>query len=59
MMGYLLIPLWAALQICFVLLFLSSFLETKRREDEVVWIAVVAWILTTVYGLFGVQGIQS
>lgn len=59
MMGYIFIPLWAALQICFAALFLSSFLETKRRKEELAWIAVAAWLLTAVYGLFEVQGIHG
>ena len=59
MMGYVFTPIWAALQICFVILFLSSFLEIKRRKDEMVWIAVVAWLVTAIYGLFEVQGIHG
>ena len=59
MMGYVFSPLWAALQICFAILFLSSFLEVKRRKDEIVWIAVVAWLVTAIYGLFEVQGIHG
>lgn len=58
-MGYVFSPLWAALQICFAILFLSSFLEVKRRKDEMVWIAVVAWLVTAIYGLFEVQGIHG
>ena len=59
MMQYIFIPLWAALQICFALLFLSSFLEVNRRKDEMVWIAVVAWLVTAIFGLFQVQGIHG
>ena len=58
-MGYVFTPLWAALQICFALSFLSSFLEVKRRRDEVLWIAVVAWLLTAIFGLLEVQGIHG
>lgn len=58
-MGYVYITLWAALEIFFALLFLSSFLEIRANKEEVVWIAVVAWLVTTVYGLFKVQGIHS
>ena len=58
-MGYVFTPLWAALQISFAILFLSSFLEVKRRKDEMVWIAVVAWLVTAIYGLFEVQGIHG
>ena len=58
-MGFVFTPLWAALQICFAMLFLSSFLEAKRRKDEMAWITVVAWLVTTIYGLFEVQGIHS
>lgn len=59
MMGYLFTPLWAALQVWFALLFLSSFLEVKRRKEEIFWIGIVAWLAETVYGLFGVQGIYG
>lgn len=59
MMGYVFTPVWVALQICFALLLLSSFLEIKRTRDEVRWIAVVAWLLTTIYGLFQIEGIHG
>lgn len=59
MMGYLFIPLWALLQICFLMGFLSSFLEVRRRKDEAAWIAVMAWLAITVYGLFEVRGIYG
>ena len=59
MMGYVFTPLWAALQICFAMLFLSSFLEVRVKKDERVWIAVVAWLVTAIYGLFEVQGIHG
>ncbi len=58
-MGYVFTPLWAALQISFAILFLSSFLEVKRRKDEMVWIAVASWLATAMYGLFEVQGIHG
>ena len=59
MMGYIFIPLWAALEILFATLFLSSFLEVRVKKDEMVWIAVVAWLVTAIYGLFDVQGIHG
>lgn len=59
MMQYIFASIWAALQICFAMLFLSSFLEVNRRKDEVIWIAVVAWLVTSIYGLFEVQGFHS
>ena len=58
-MGYVFTPLWAALQICFAMLFLSSFLEIRIKKDEMVWIGVVAWLVTAIYGLFEVQGFHS
>lgn len=58
-MGYVFTPLWAALQIGFAMLFLSSFLEVRVKKDEMVWIAVVAWLVTAIYGLFEVQGIHG
>ena len=59
MMEYLFSPVWAALQIGFAFLFLSSFLEIKRRREEVAWIAVVAWLLTAIYSLLRVEGIHG
>lgn len=59
MMQYLFVPIWAALQICFVMLFLASFLEQKGRKEDALWIGVITWLLTAVYGLLGVQGIHG
>ena len=59
MMRYIFIPLWAAMQIFFARSFLSLFLEVKRRKDEVLWIAVVAWLLTAIFGLLEAQGIHG
>ena len=59
MMGYIVIPLWAALQICFAMLFLSSYLEVRIKKDEAVWIAAMTWLVTTIYGLFQVQGFHG
>ena len=59
MMEYLFVPVWAALQICFVMLFLASFLEQKGRKEDALWIGVITWLLTAVYGLLGVQGIHG
>ncbi len=59
MMGYVFVPVWAALQICFAHVFLSSFLDVKRRKEELLWIALLAWLLTTIYGLFEAPGIYG
>ena len=59
MMHYIFIPIWAALQIGFALSFLSSFLEANRRKDEVLWIGIITWLLTAIYGLFEVQGVHG
>lgn len=59
MMGYLFIFLWAALQTCFTVSFFASFLEVKHRKSDVLWVAIVAWLLTAIFGLFEPQGIQS
>lgn len=59
MMGCIFVPLWAALEILFAILFLSSFLEVRVKKDEMVWIAVVVWLVTAIYGLFKVQGIHG
>ena len=59
MMQYVFIFLWSALQICFILSFLSSFLEVKHQKNQVLGVAILAWLLTTFYGLFEVQGIRG
>lgn len=59
MMQYLFIFLWAALQICFVLLFFASFLEVKQRKSEVLWVTMLAWLLTAFFALLKPQGIHS
>lgn len=59
MMRYIFIALWAALQICFILSFLTSFLEVKHRKDDVLWVVLAAWLLTTIYGVFESQGIYG
>ena len=59
MMRYFFIFLWAAFQILFVLSFLSSFLDAKNGREDVLWLAIVAWLLTAVFGLFEAQGIRS
>ena len=59
MMRYFFIFLWAALQILFVLSFLSSFLDAKNGNEDVLWLAIIAWLLTAVFGLFEAQGIRS
>ena len=59
MIHYLFVFLWAALQICFAVLFLSSFLETKHQKADVLGVAMIAWLLTAIFGLFEPQGIQS
>ena len=56
MMPYMFIFLWAGLQICFAQMFIASFLEVKRRKDEVRWICVVVWLMTAIFGLFEVEG---
>lgn len=58
-MRYLFIPLWAAMQITFAHLFLSSFLAVKHRREEVFWVLFGAWLLTTIFDLFAVRGIHS
>ena len=59
MMEYLLVPVWAELQIVFVILFLASFLERKGRKEDALWLGIITWLLTTGYGLLGVQGIHG
>lgn len=59
MIQYLFIFLWAALQICFVVFFFASFLEVKQRKSEVLWVAIVAWLLTAFFALLKPQGIHS
>lgn len=59
MMEYVFAPLWAALQIGFMRLFLSAFLPTRCRREERVWIIALAWLAMTLYALFGVQGFHA
>lgn len=59
MMRYLFLFLWAALQILFILSFLSSFLKVQSNRDDILWLAIVAWLLTAVFGLFDAQGIRG
>lgn len=59
MMEFVFSPIWAALQIGFALAFLSSFLEIKRRMEEVTWLAVIAWLMTAIYSLLRVEGIYG
>ena len=59
MMEYLFVPVWAALQIVFVIWFLASFLERKGRKEDGLWLGIITWLLTTGYGLLGVQGIHG
>lgn len=58
-MRYLLTPLCAALEILFAMLLLSSFLDIRLRKDETFRVGVLAWLGTTVYGLFQVQGLYG
>lgn len=57
MMDLLFIPVWAAVQICFVRLFLSSFLMVKCGKWEAVGISLIGWLLISVFGLLGVEGL--
>ena len=59
MMDCVFVFLWAALQIGFAMLFLSSFLAVMCRKEELIWLAVAAWLVTAIYGLFEVQGIYG
>lgn len=57
MMEYVFVFLWAALQIGFVLSFLSSFLEVKQRKADVLCVAIGTWLLTALYAMLQIQGI--
>ncbi len=59
MMRYFFIFLWAGLQILFILLFLSTILESKNCKEDMLWVAIVTWLLTAVFGLFEAQGIRG
>ena len=59
MMRYVVIFLWAALQISFASSFLASFLEVKRRKPEAFGVMLAAWLMTAIYSLFEVQGIHG
>ena len=59
MMYSLFVFLWAALQVGFIISFLASFLESKHRKVDVLWVATGVWLLVAVYGLFKPQGLYS
>ncbi len=59
MMELLFVPVWAAMQICFAQLFFASILPVKRQKEEIAWILLVAWLLNTVFELFGASGIHA
>ena len=59
MMYYLFVFLWAALQVSFIISFFSSFLEVKHRKADILWVAIVTWLLTAGYALLKPQGIYS
>ncbi len=58
-MRFLFIPIFAALQIFFLHLLLSSFLEAKLRGEENVCLHVFAWLITAGFGFFEVHGIYG
>lgn len=58
-MQFLFVPVFAALQICFLYLLLSSFLEPKLRGIEQVSLHVFAWLITALFGFFEVPGIYG
>ena len=59
MMRYLLIPLWASLQISFAYLFLSSFFPVKCKREESLWFLVIASVLNSAYSYFEIGGIYG
>lgn len=59
MMHYILIPVWAALQISFAYLFLSAFLPVKCHIEETFWFLAIAGLLTAVYGFFRIDSIHG
>lgn len=58
-MAYALVPLGAALQVGFAMLFLSCFLAVRLKRDEVAWLGLLAWLMTALYALFAVQGLHA
>lgn len=59
MMHYIVIPVWAALQISFAYLFLSIFLPVKCHKEETFWFLAIAVLLTAAYGFFRIDGIHG
>lgn len=58
-MQFIFVPIFTALQICFLWLFFSSFLEQKQAGgDNVLW-HVLAWLITAIFGLFDLPGIYG
>ena len=58
-MRFIFIPVFAALQICFLHLLFRSFLEPKLRGIENVCIHVFVWLLTFVFSFYEVPGIYG
>lgn len=56
-MRFLFVPVFAALQICFVWLLFSFFLEPKLGESDNISLHVLAWMVTAAFGLFRIDGI--
>lgn len=57
MMELLFIPVWAAAQICFVRLLLSSFFPVRCGRREAVGTSLIGWLLIGAFGLLGVEGL--
>ncbi len=58
-MQFFFIPIWAALQICFLHLLFRHFLEPKLLGGENVSLHVLAWLLTAGFGCFEFRGIYG
>ena len=58
-MQFVFVPIFTALQICFIWLLFSSFLEPKQWGSDNVFWHVLAWLITAIFGLFDLPGIYG
>ena len=58
-MRYLSIPIFAALQVCFLFLLFRCFGKSKKSVMENICIHLIAWFVITVFGFFDFPGIYD
>ncbi len=55
-MSYLFIPIFAALDICFAYIFMTSFLEAKRAEKDIAILLIAICLVYSVFNVFILDG---